>query len=104
MNKTYRKSIAVYLDKRYCFYRLNRSVRRRDVRKLFGMKEAKMPTRFFAASRNVYDYGKRSVFHYNENYVQIQNHLWKLDHGKFKTLPRNSITEDYKFRCRRAVC
>lgn len=93
MNKTYRRNF------RGLFYRLNRSVKARDVKKLFGRDVIEMPINFFPYGKN--PNSKLWNFNYSENYVDIKIHLRKLAHGKFKTIKRGEITDDYRFSCRR---
>lgn len=83
MNVAYKKDYAIWLEKIYRFYRLSRSIRRRDIHKIFGVTEAKMPDYFFAGRCSYYDYGKRSTFHYNETYVRKQNENWNIRHSNY---------------------
>ncbi len=109
MNKTYRHGYTVPLpNDEVKFVRLSRSIPRRSAYKVFYKKSPAPHGMFLAfAPENLlylrYE-TRRYSFYYKEEYAKWQEHLWKLNHGKFKTFPKNYITEDYKFRCRRAAC
>ena len=101
MNKTYRLAFNILGHK---VYRLSRSVPKRSAYKIFFKKGTTKRVLLIVAPSNflcIKSCDKRYSFVYHHNYVLTQEHLWKLDHGKFKTFKKGEITDDYRYACRR---
>lgn len=75
MNQGYRLDYIM----RHEIYRLSRSCRRRDIKRILGMTYGQTPFGFIQTRLN----GKRLTYRYNREDVEQQNEEWNIRHGAY---------------------